>query len=204
MRIIAGKYRRRKLHTNPGQTTRPITDFVKEVLFEWLRDTVKDRRVADIYAGTGSLGLEALSRGATSVVFIEQDRKAHELLKRNVESIGAEEETLCWKTNAQLSSFRPKNVPGFVPFDMIFFDPPYKMIDDLKPGSRLYESLERLARDTVSSENCILILRTPRDAEFECPALWEQYDLLQKSSMDIYFMKKQASSEKQESNIRSS
>lgn len=193
MRIIAGKYRRRKLHTNPGQTTRPITDFVKEVLFELLGETVKDKRVADIYAGTGSLGLEALSRGATSVVFIEQDRKAHELLVRNVESIGAEKETLCWRTNAQLSSFRPKNVPDFVPFDMIFFDPPYKMIEDLKPGSRLYVSLERLARDNVSSEDCKLLLRTPRDAEFECPQSWEIFDLLQKSSMDIHFLKKRPS-----------
>ena len=191
MRIIAGKYRRRKLHVNPGQTTRPITDFVKEVLFEWLGDTVKERRVADIYAGTGSLGLEALSRGAHSVVFIEQDRKAHELLKRNVETIGADEDTLCWRTNALLSSFRPKNVPDFVPFDLIFFDPPYKMLDDLKPGSRLYESLERLARENVSSDDCHLILRAPRDAEFECPPVWEEYDLLQKSSMDLHFMKKQ-------------
>ncbi|QDV48748.1 16S rRNA (guanine(966)-N(2))-methyltransferase RsmD [Gimesia fumaroli] len=190
MRIIAGKYRRRKLQVNPGQTTRPITDFVKEVLFEWLGDTVKERRVADIYAGTGSLGLEALSRGASSVVFIEQDRKAHELLKRNVETIGADEETLCWRTNALLSSFRPKNVPDFVPFDLIFFDPPYKMLDDLKPGSRLYESMERLARETVSSADCHLILRAPRDAEFECPPDWEEYDLLQKSSMDLHFMKK--------------
>ncbi len=193
MRIIAGKYRRRKLHTNPGQTTRPITDFVKEVLFELLGETVKGKRVADIYAGTGSLGLEALSRGAASVVFIEKDHKAHELLVRNVETIGAEKETLCWRTNAQLSSFRPKNVPDFVPFDMVFFDPPYKMIADLKPGSRLYESLERLARDNVTSEDCTLILRTPRDAKFECPQSWEKYDLLQKSSMDIHFIKKQLS-----------
>lgn len=194
MRIIAGKYRRRKLHANPGQTTRPITDFVKEVLFEWLGDTVKDKRVADIYSGTGSLGLEALSRGANSVIFIEQDRKAHELLKRNVESIGAENETLCWKTNALLSSFRPKNVPEFVPLELIFFDPPYKMLDDLKPGSRLYESLERLSRETVSSDDCRLILRAPRDAKFECPPIWEEYDLLQKSSMDIHFMKKRTAS----------
>ncbi len=191
MRIIAGKYRRRKLHVNPGQTTRPITDFVKEVLFEWLGETVKDKRVADIYAGTGSLGLEALSRGATSAVFMEQDRKAHELLKRNVESIGAEAETLCWRTDALLSSFRPKNVPDFVPFDLIFFDPPYKMLDDLKPGSKLYESMVRLARENVSSDGCHLILRAPRDAEFQCPPAWEEYDLLQKSSMDLHFMKKQ-------------
>ncbi|HAW27460.1 MAG TPA: 16S rRNA (guanine(966)-N(2))-methyltransferase RsmD, partial [Planctomycetaceae bacterium] len=167
MRIIAGKYRRRKLHSNPGQTTRPITDFVKEVLFEWLGDTVKDKRVADIYSGTGSLGLEALSRGAASVVFIEQDYKAHELLKRNVENIGAEDTTLCWKTNALLSSFRPKNVPDFVPFSLIFLDPPYKMIDDLKPGSRLYVSMERLSKENVSSADCHLLLRTPRDAEFQ-------------------------------------
>ncbi|QGQ23212.1 16S rRNA (guanine(966)-N(2))-methyltransferase RsmD [Gimesia benthica] len=191
MRIIAGKYRRRKLQANPGQTTRPITDFVKEVLFEWLGDSVKDKRVADIYAGTGSLGLEALSRGATSAVFIEQDWKAHELLKQNVAHVGVEADSLCWKTNALLSSFRPKNVPDFVPFDLIFFDPPYKMIDDLKPGSRLYESMQRLARDNVSSPDCRLLLRTPRDAEFEAPPEWQQYDLLQKSSMDIYFLKKQ-------------
>lgn len=199
MRIIAGKYRRRKLHSNPGQTTRPITDFVKEVLFEWLGDTVKDKRVADIYAGTGSLGLEALSRGAATVVFIEQDHKAHELLRRNVESIGAEETTLCWKTNALLSSFRPKNVPDFVPFSLIFLDPPYKMIDDLKPGSRLYVSMERLAKEKVSSADCHLLLRTPRDAEFVCPPVWERYELLQKSSMDIHFMKKReiGSSEEQ-------
>jgi 16S rRNA (guanine966-N2)-methyltransferase len=193
VRIIAGKYRRRKLQVNPGMTTRPITDFVKEVLFEWLGENVKGKRVADIYSGTGSLGLEALSRGATSVVFLEQDRKAHELLKRNVESIGAEDETLCWRTDALLSSFRPKNVPDFVPFDLIFFDPPYKMLDDLKPGSKLYESLVRLGRDKVSSENCHLILRAPRDAEFQCPPVWEEYDLLQKSSMDLHFMKKRES-----------
>tara|TARA_R110002095_G_scaffold138534_1_gene120171 strand:+ start:111357 stop:111962 length:606 start_codon:yes stop_codon:yes gene_type:complete len=190
VRIIAGKYRRRKLHVNPGQTTRPITDFVKEVLFEWLGDSVKEKRVADIYAGTGSLGLEALSRGASSAVFIEQDHKAYELLKRNVEMVGADDETLCWRNNALLSSFRPKNVPDFVPFDLIFFDPPYKMLDNLKPGSKLYESLDRLARDNVSSEECRLILRAPRDAEFECPPEWEEYDLLQKSSMDLHFMKK--------------
>ncbi|MGD9854019.1 MAG: RsmD family RNA methyltransferase, partial [Planctomycetaceae bacterium] len=68
MRIIAGKYRRRKLLTKPGLTTRPITDRAKEPLFERLESHLEGARVADVFAGTGTLGLESLSRGARSVV----------------------------------------------------------------------------------------------------------------------------------------
>ena len=75
MRIVAGKFRRRKLFANPGLKTRPITDRVKESLFERLSGELEGKRIADVFAGTGTLGLEALSRGAKSVVFIESDRR---------------------------------------------------------------------------------------------------------------------------------
>ncbi len=186
MRIIAGKYRRRKLLTNTGLTTRPITDRVKEPLFERLTSRLEDARVADIFAGTGTLGLEALSRGARSVVFVEQDRKAVELLNRNVAAIGCEADCLCWRTDVFRSSFRPKNVPGFLPFDVIFFDPPYRMIESLQAGSPLYRSLERLARSTVSADNAMLCLRTPEGSEFVLPPAWVKERGLTMSNMDIH------------------
>lgn len=186
MRIIAGKYRRRKLLANSGMTTRPITDRVKEPLFERLTSQLPDARVADVFAGTGTLGLEALSRGARSSVFIEQDRKAVELLKRNVEAIGCGDDCLCWRTDVMRCSFRPKNVPEFVPFDLIFFDPPYRMVAELQAGSPLYRSLERLARSTVSADNAMLCLRTPEHSTFDLPPDWVIERGLTMSNMDIH------------------
>ncbi len=88
VRIIAGEFRHRRLLTNPGLITRPITDRAKEILFERIQDLLVDKRIADIFAGTGSLGLEALSRGAHSVVFLESDKRAFELLEQNVAALG--------------------------------------------------------------------------------------------------------------------
>jgi 16S rRNA (guanine966-N2)-methyltransferase len=190
MRIIAGKYRRRKLQTNPGLTTRPITDRAKEQVFERLERHLDRARVADIFAGTGSLGLEALSRGARSVVFIEQDHKAVELLERNIESIGVGDETLIWRTDAVRSSYRPQGVPEFIPFDLVFFDPPYRMIDSLQPATPLYKALQRLARSTVSSEHAILCLRTPAGAGFEMPPEWTLVRTLDLSSMQVHLYEK--------------
>lgn len=191
MRIIAGKYRRRKLQTNPGLTTRPITDRAKETLFELLGDSVEDQRVADIFAGTGTMGLEALSRGAAGVVFIEQDRKAIELLRQNVATLDVGDQTLCWPTDALRSSYRPKNVPHLVPFDLIFFDPPYRMIAGLKEASPLFEALARLGREDVSSRTARLILRTPEHSTFEMPSMWQQASApLEISHMLIHFYEK--------------
>lgn len=190
MRIIAGKYRRRKLHSNPGLTTRPITDRAKEPLFERLARHLDGARVADIFAGTGTLGLEALSRGAASVVFIEQDHKAVELLRENVSTLGVGAETLIWRTDAIRSSYRPRGVPHFVPFDLIFFDPPYRMIDSLRSASPLWKGLARLARSTVSSEHAILCLRTPARAEFVVPNEWRPVRTLELSSMEVHLFDK--------------
>ncbi|HLJ10696.1 MAG TPA: RsmD family RNA methyltransferase, partial [Planctomycetaceae bacterium] len=71
MQIVSGKYRHRKLETNPGETTRPITARVKVALFDRLQPVLQQAKVADVFSGTGTIGLEALSRGAASVVFIE-------------------------------------------------------------------------------------------------------------------------------------
>src|SRR5687767_8265786 len=89
MRIIAGEFRGRKLLPPAGDVTRPITDRVKQSLFDILTPLLPDARVYDCFAGTGSMGLECLSRGAAEVTFFEADREAVSRLKKNVESVKA-------------------------------------------------------------------------------------------------------------------
>lgn len=171
-------------------TTRPITDRVKEIVFERLSADLEDARVADVFAGTGTLGLEALSRGAKSVVFIEDDKTAHELLLANVAKLGVESETLCWRADVMRCSFRPKGMPEFLPFDVIFFDPPYRMVPYIQPGDMLYKSLERLARSDVSSAEALMVFRTPQDAAFTLPSAWNIEKTWDISSMNIHLVKK--------------
>lgn len=191
MRIISGRYRRRKLQTNPGKTTRPITNRVKEMLFARLRDRLDGCHVADIFAGTGTLGIEALSRGASTVVFIENDHRAHELLKRNVSMLGIENDTLCWRTDVVRTSFQPKGVDGFLPYNVVFFDPPYRMVTHLVKGTRFYKSVERLSRETVTAPEALLVFRSPEKAEFDWPDEWHLEERFQKSSMQLHIFRKQ-------------
>lgn len=188
MRIVSGKYRRRLLLTNTGDTTRPITDRAKVVLFDRLQPLlVTGPRVADIFSGTGTMGLEALSRGAKSVVFFEQDHEAHTLLKQNVEALGAQGEALCWRTDVFRTSFHPKGCPDFLPYDLIFFDPPYKLAPKIQPHSLLYAALERLAKPTLCAPDAWLIFRCDEDAEFELPAAWKPDQVHRVGRMVLYF-----------------
>lgn len=190
MRIIAGRFGRRKLLTNPGLVTRPITDRVKESLFQFIEDEVDGACVADIFAGTGTIGLEALSRGAESVVFFERDRKAHELLQQNVAKLGVKDEVLCWSTDVMRTSFRPKNADERLPFDVVFFDPPYKLVPSIAAGSPLYKSLERLGRDGITRPGTLMLFRTPKHAEFECPPIWEPEISRDYSGMKVHWYRR--------------
>jgi 16S rRNA (guanine966-N2)-methyltransferase len=190
MRIIAGRLRRRTLLTNPGVITRPITDRVKESLFERLTEELVDARVADIFCGTGTLGFEALSRGARRITFIEKDFKAVELLRENIAKLKVADETLVWSADVMRCSFRPKNAEAFVPFDVIFFDPPYKLVPAIREGSPLYRSLQRLGSDRVSSPAAVMLLRTPEDAPFDLPPEWTFEWKLTMSNMDVHHLRR--------------
>jgi 16S rRNA (guanine966-N2)-methyltransferase len=123
MRIIAGKWRGRAIEAPPGFDTRPTADRVRETLFSMLASrlgTFEDLRVADLFAGSGALGLEALSRGAASTVFVENDPKAAAIIRRNAEKLSA---------SAQVLTGSAVALPRAEPFDLIFADPPYS------PGS---------------------------------------------------------------------
>ncbi|MDA1013164.1 MAG: RsmD family RNA methyltransferase [Planctomycetota bacterium] len=195
MRIITGRFRGRKLLTRPGLVTRPITDRVKEKLFENLGGELNGERVADVFSGTGTIGFEALSRGAKSVVFFEKDPQAFELLQRNRDRIGAGSDVFLWQTDILRTSFRPKGLAEFYPYDLIFFDPPYAMIKQLQPGKPFFKSFQRLGRPDVSAENARIILRVPEKAEYEIPETWKEEWNLEFSSMEIHVLRKQPSVE---------
>ena len=119
MRIIAGKWRGRPIDAPPGPATRPTADRVRETLFSMLASRLgsfDELRVADLFAGSGALGLEALSRGAQSAVFVESDPKAASVIRRNAERLGAD---------VQLMTGSALALPRTEPFDVIFADPPY-------------------------------------------------------------------------------
>ena len=117
MRVVAGEFKGRRLVAPRGRRTRPTADRVREALFSMLGD-VSGARVLDLYAGSGALGIEALSRGADSAVFVERDRAALAALARNLEATGAPGEV------------RRQDVARFLArqegtFDLVFCDPPY-------------------------------------------------------------------------------
>lgn len=129
MRIIAGRFRGRALASvgkgDPAAHLRPTTDRVRESLFSMLTggrfgDPLTDAKVLDLFAGTGALGLEALSRGAASATFVENGPKALTLLRRNIDICGVSGETSVIKRDA--TRLQPCGEP---PFNLIFLDPPY-------------------------------------------------------------------------------
>lgn len=121
MRIITGKYKGRKLETPVGYDVRPTSDKVKEAVFSMLMYEVEGAVCADLFAGTGNLGLEALSRGAAKCYFSDNDRASIALVKANVEKCGAEGESVIISGDYMKALRRISE-----PLDLIFLDPPYE------------------------------------------------------------------------------
>ena len=160
------------------------------MLFDYIRHRMPGSKVLDVYSGTGTLGFEALSRGATSVVFCEQDHRAHELLVKNVEMLKVQERTLCWRVDCLRCSFKAQG-GNWYPYNVVFFDPPYFMIEkELHPGTLFYRSVERLTRPELTSDDALLVLRTPGEAKFIMPLAWETTQVISIASMDIHLMQK--------------
>lgn len=126
MRIIAGRFKGKTLDVPKGLNTRPTTDRVREALFNVLEHGTpqvdyEGCRVLDLFAGSGALGLEALSRGARYGLFIEDDAGARGAIRRNVEALGLTGITKIWRRDAT----RLGAVGTIAPFDLVFCDPPY-------------------------------------------------------------------------------
>ena len=179
MRIIAGEFKSRRLKSIPGLDTRPTPDRMRESLFSILQPELEGAVFADLYAGTGSVGLEALSRGAASVIFVERHAKAAKILRENVANLGAETRTRLLTESASRAAM---NLDARI----VFLDPPYELnaeydaclealgippelvLDTMKPArpAASYGTLER-TRTLKQGDNVVSFYR--RRAQAEAP-----------------------------------
>jgi len=126
MRVIAGKARRLQLKTPEGYDTRPTTDKIKETLFNILNPYLADADFLDLFAGSGAIGIEALSRGAKYAAFVENNKAALSCIRTNLKTTKLEEQAQIFALDA-LSAIRTLEISGKV-FDVIFMDPPYNQL----------------------------------------------------------------------------
>lgn len=146
MRIISGKYKGRKLEGYNMVGTRPTMDRVKESLIAMIQNKIKNSVCLDLFAGSGSIGLELLSNGASSCYFVDNNKKVIDTIKNNINKIKVEENTylILSDFNKALKKFKEQKLK----FDIIFLDPPYKN-NYIKECLRLIEEYELLNEDGI-------------------------------------------------------
>lgn len=137
MRVIAGKARRILLNSLEGDSTRPTLDRYKETLFNTMQTYIPGSYFIDVYAGTGSIGIEALSRGAEKAVFIENNKKALAVIKENLEKTHLAEDAEVIAADAVSALIRLEHTG---PADVIFIDPPYNRGYEIQVLKLLYSS----------------------------------------------------------------
>lgn len=171
LRIVAGKFKGRAIEAPEGKNTRPTTDRVRESLFNMLAHNsdmpeIEGARVIDLFAGSGALGLEAISRGAVFCLFVEIAAGARGVIRKNMESFQLFGNTRIHRRSAVDLGPKPTGVGD--PFNLVFLDPPY--------GQGLVEpALKQLERGSWLTEDAVAILETPLDEE-PAPEGWTILD----------------------------
>ena len=163
MRVITGAARGRRLKELEGYETRPTTDRVKEGIFNIVQFDIEGRKVLDLFAGTGQLGIEALSRGAAFCDFVDSAPAALKVVQRNVKICGFEDRAACHGKdfNAFLTGRRER-------YGLIFLDPPYA-------SGNLERGLERITTIDIVVENGIIVCESPADQDLpDLPAPYEK------------------------------
>lgn len=153
MRIISGKFKGQRLIGPKNEAIRPTSDRIKESIFNILRNEVREKKVLDLFAGTGNLGIEALSRGAKKVFFVEKGRRGIRIIQRNLTQCGmaSQSEIIHKDVNRAIGILQNR---GEI-FDIIFLDPPY--------GKGLIQkTLEKLNTQRIYKEDSILVIQHDR------------------------------------------
>jgi 16S rRNA (guanine966-N2)-methyltransferase len=155
MRIVSGRWKGKALIAPAGDATRPTSDRARQAVFNIIEHApwspgLRDARVLDLFAGTGALGLEALSRGAASCLFLDTDPSARAALMTNIEACSAQGVTRVWKRDAACLDPMPPTANG--PFDLVFVDPPYGKGFDVA-------ALTGLAKGWLAPEGIIMLER---------------------------------------------
>ena len=155
-RVIAGTLRGRRIHTPKGAGTRPTSDRTREALFSALeaRGAVHDSRVLDLFAGSGALGIEAVSRGARAATVVDHDRGAVAAIRRTLADLGLAQ------VRVQQRDVRAYLRSGGAEHDLVFIDPPYDLSEET-----LAEDLALLAADWLAEEALVVVERSARSPE---------------------------------------
>ncbi len=165
MRIEAGQFRGRVLQAPAGDKTRPTDGRTREMLFNSLGERILGARVLDLYAGSGAVGLEALSRGASFCVFVEQEHAALRALRQNVKTFGWESKTQVWAANARTAPL--KLAENNEKFDFIFADPPFSLRDEALEIANRLDAWPQLLNNEgdetrIASESVLVIQHSRR------------------------------------------
>lgn len=179
MRIVAGKYRSRVLRSLRGLDLRPTSDKLRETLFNILGPTVDESVFVDVYAGTGAVGIEALSRGASEVFFIEKHTGAANLIRRNLESLGIRESgnILALDALRGLQSLAGRKFGKPLLADFVFLDPPYAKDHEYKIVLEFLDTSPLLSRTgLVIAEHRKTFSLPGRLEQLECVRVVEQGD----------------------------
>lgn len=178
MRIITGTFKGRRLATPTWEGLRPTSDRLRETLFNVLAGRVDGARVLDGYCGTGAVGIEALSRGAAHVTFVDRDPRATALVERNLATCRADSESPRRYTvkTADMTAFRP--APGAA-WTLVVLDPPYA-------DTRVHETLERL-RPAMDAGG-VLVLEHARRQPPDVPAGWRMSRCLESGDSALTFL----------------
>ncbi len=165
VRIIAGEYRSRKLEFPSLEGLRPTTDRIRETLFNWLQDTIQSQHCLDLFAGSGALGFEALSRGASRVDFVEKNSDAANAIRTNIERLKTERgrvyctDALEWLAQSGQEDAR---------YGLVFLDPPFK--DKL-----LAKAIAALESSAILRDGCLVYVEENLQADaVDFPAAWVQ------------------------------
>jgi len=194
MRIIAGKYRSRRLHGPKGLSLRPTSDRLRESLFDVLAEFVDGSRFFDAFAGTGAVGIEALSRGAKEVIFLENHAPAVNLIKKNLALLEANRGVRVLTVDALrgLRTLTKENLPAHEQLEILFLDPPYDHAADYD------RVLSFLGSATLLSENSLVIAEHRRN--FELPEVVKNLQRVRvlrqgDAALSFYRLRKSSASE---------
>lgn len=188
MHIIAGERRGAQLFAPRGMDTRPTQAKVKESLFNIIQVYVPQARVLDLFAGSGSLSLEAISRGAASAVLVDMDREANACIRRNVEKLRYQDCTTILRCDWKQAVVQLR---GTEPFDLVFLDPPYRMTE-------LCEFCAALETDGLLAPGAMLVLEHRTGVKPELTGRFELYKERAYGDTEIHFYLYQSAQEEAE------
>ncbi len=181
MRIVGGEFRGRKLLAPAGAATRPTADRTREALFNKLAHSdlaqMEDARVLDLFAGSGALGIEAISRGARMALFVEMAADARGVIRANIEMLGLQGRTKIFRRDAAAMG----DVGTISPFDLVFADPPYRK----GLGEK---ALSSLLNGGWLAKNSVCVVEDDANTEFSPPSGFQLRDQLKQSGTTIRFL----------------